>query len=110
MASNGPANAVHILDVHARGESSPGSLIRDQILSGLAQPVGHKTLPTFLLYDERGLHIYDEITTDATEYYLFHAEEAILKNKADEIVRAMVSGVAERGLMGEGIIVELGAG
>lgn len=109
MPSNGPANAVRILDIRARAEPSPGSSIRDQILSGLAQPAGHKTLPTLLLYDERGLRIYDEITTDASEYYLFPAEEEILKNKADEIVRVMHSGVGDGDLVDE-VVVELGAG
>ena len=109
MASDGPANAqVRILDIRARGEPPPGSSIRDQILSGLAQPVGHKTLPTLFLYDERGLRIYDEITTDAGESYLFSAEE-ILKHDADEIVRAMHSGVADGSPVG-GVVVELGAG
>ncbi|PIL22429.1 hypothetical protein GSI_15117 [Ganoderma sinense ZZ0214-1] len=109
MASNGPANAVRIIDIRARAEPFPGSSIRDQILSGLAQPVGHKTLPTLLLYDERGLRIYDEITTDASEYYLFPAEEEILKNKADEIVRIMHAGVPDADVMDE-VVVELGAG
>ncbi|KAM5531301.1 hypothetical protein V8D89_015016 [Ganoderma adspersum] len=109
MASNCPANTVRILDIRARAEPSPGSSIRNQILSGLAQPVGHKMLPTLLLYDERGLRIYDEITTDASEYYLFPAEEKILKNKADEIVRVMHSGVGDGDLADE-VVVELGAG
>ncbi|KAI1793340.1 hypothetical protein LXA43DRAFT_1002040 [Ganoderma leucocontextum] len=109
MASNDPTNAVHILDIRARGAPSPGSSIRDQIVSGLTQPVGHKTLPTLLLYDERGLRIYDEITTDATEYYLFPAEEEILKNKADEIVQVMHSGIADGNPTDE-VVVELGAG
>ncbi|KAF8573928.1 hypothetical protein K439DRAFT_1624720 [Ramaria rubella] len=41
------------------------------MLSGLNQPTGKKSLPTLLLYDERGLRLYDAITTDAHEYYLF---------------------------------------
>lgn len=109
MDSNSPVNAVQILDIHARSAPASGASIRDQIISGLSQPVGRKTLPTLLLYDERGLRMYDEITTDATEYYLFPAEEEILKNKADEIVRVMHSGVANGQPVDE-IVVELGAG
>ena len=83
--------------------------VRDQIIAGLSRPQGQKTMPTLLLYDERGLRIYDEITTDASEYYLFPAEEEILKNKADEIVRVMHSGVGDGDLVDE-VVVELGAG
>lgn len=63
--------------------------ISKQILDGLSCPVGEKHLPTMLLYDESGLRLYDDITTEAPEYYLFGAEEEILKNHADAIVRAM---------------------
>ena len=117
MVSNSPVNAntVHIVDIHARGEPVPGgssSSLRDQILSGLAQPVGHKTLPSLLPYDERGLHLYDELTTRATEYYLFPAEEEILKNSADEIVRRIMHlGVADPDGTNpmDAFVVELGA-
>lgn len=89
---------------------APRSATRSCDLSGLAQPTRHKTLPTLLLYNERGLLIYDEITTDATEYYLFPAEEEILKNKVDEIVRVMMHrGPTDSGLIDE-VAVELGAG
>ncbi|KAJ7213917.1 DUF323 domain-containing protein [Mycena pura] len=61
-----------------------------QVSQGLRAPAGAlKHLPTMLLYDERGLRLYDDITTHAPEYYLFGAEEEILKKKADEIVAAM---------------------
>ena len=55
MASNHRANAVQILDIRARSAPASGDSIRDQIISGLSQPVGCKSLPTLLLYDERGL-------------------------------------------------------
>lgn len=53
------------------------------------------------------MRIYDDITTQASEYYLFGAEEQILKDRGDEIVRAMHSRpeAAE-----DEIVVELGAG
>jgi uncharacterized SAM-dependent methyltransferase len=60
-----------------------------------------------LLYDERGLKLYDDLTMEAREYYLFPAEEEILKNKADEIVRAMHR---EAQISSDANVVELGAG
>ncbi|KNZ73198.1 Meiotically up-regulated gene 158 protein [Termitomyces sp. J132] len=61
-----------------------------------------------LLYNERGLQLYDDITTKATEYYPFGAEEEILKNKVDEIVQTMHHG--ETRVFTDEIILELGAG
>ncbi|KAI0917484.1 hypothetical protein AcW1_007327 [Taiwanofungus camphoratus] len=83
--------------------------IRGQIVKGLSQPTGRKWLPTMLLYDERGLRLYDDITTKAPEYYLFSAEENILKKNADDI--ACVMHAQDEGkVIGEEVVVELGAG
>ncbi|KAG5644779.1 hypothetical protein DXG03_007687 [Asterophora parasitica] len=79
-----------------------------QVVGGLMRPAGQKQLPTMLLYDERGLRLYDDITTKAPEYYLFGAEEEILKNNADEIVRAMHHG--EEYVSVDEVVLELGAG
>ncbi|KAI0365693.1 DUF323 domain-containing protein [Pilatotrama ljubarskyi] len=108
MASSA-APAVNILDIHPCEAPLADHSIHDQVIQGLSQPVGQKWLPTMLLYDERGLRIYDEITTDAPEYYLFSAEEEILKNKADDIVKVMRAGVSDGAPMEE-VVVELGAG
>ncbi|THU80951.1 hypothetical protein K435DRAFT_972551 [Dendrothele bispora CBS 962.96] len=99
--------AVEIIDIHVHNDEANSSAMRGQIVQGLLRPSGEKTLPTMLLYDERGLRLYDDITTKAPEYYLFSAEEEILKTKADEIVGVMhgTSGVVD----GE-IVLELGAG
>src|ERR1700736_749379 len=78
--------------------------IRQQILMGLHQPLDKKTLPTLLLYNEDGLRLYDNITTEAPEYYLFGAEEEILIECADEIVQVMHSKEGEV-LLGE-VVVE----
>jgi uncharacterized SAM-dependent methyltransferase len=99
-----------ILDVriHSLNEASQEEVdISKQITDGLSQPAGCKTLPTLLLYDEHGLRLYDDITTEAPEYYLFAAEEEILKKNADEIVRAMHFGGE---VNGEEVVLELGAG
>ncbi|KAF5382668.1 hypothetical protein D9615_002725 [Tricholomella constricta] len=82
--------------------------IAAQIVGGLTRPAGEKQLPTMLLYDERGLRLYDDITTKAPEYYLFGAEEEILKHKADEIVLAMHHG--EDRVSADEVVLELGAG
>jgi uncharacterized SAM-dependent methyltransferase len=97
-----------IIDVHTR--SNGGVVIPDipdQIIAGLSKPFSRKDLPTILLYDQRGLRLYDDITTEAPEYYLFGAEEEILKAKADDIVQSMLHGAD--GTTDE-IVLELGAG
>lgn len=42
-----------------------------------------------VLYDEKGLRLYDAITEDAPEYYLFGAELGLFKEHGGEIARAM---------------------
>lgn len=106
MATTNPA-AVDIIDIRARNAPLPATFdIREQLVAGLSKPEGHKSIPTLVLYDERGLRLYDQITTDATEYYLFPAEERILKSRANEIVKVMHAGVGQQ----DEVIVELGAG
>lgn len=46
--------------------------------------VYRKTLPTEILYDEKGLKIYDQLV-DVPEYYLWNAETSILREYGDEI-------------------------
>lgn len=84
-----------------------------QMIDGLTRPAGEKRMPTMLLYDERGLQLYDDITTRCNEYYLFPAEEDILKKHADEIVTMMHMGVPksqEYNRKVQSTVVELGAG
>ncbi|CAE6518671.1 unnamed protein product [Rhizoctonia solani] len=96
-----------IIDVreNASGDASPSDSGVDAIIEGLSKPAGARSLPTLLLYNERGLRLYDDITTKAAEYYLFGCEEQILADHADEIVRAM--GAAQRD---DEVVIELGAG
>jgi len=103
--------ATYIVDVHTQTPlgASSGDVdngVPAAIISGLSKPAHQRTLPTLLLYTETGLRIYDELTTKATEYYLFGAEEDILKNHGDEIIQAMHS----RGCVEGESVVELGAG
>lgn len=96
---------IEIIDLHSR--SSDVLDIPQQLRDGLSRPPGQKRIPTILLYDERGLKLYDDLTTEAPEYYLFPAEEEILKNKADDIVRMMHG---ESQISSDEVVVELGAG
>lgn len=102
---------LEIVDIHASDDAFNTRAMREEIIRGLQAPSGDKTLPTMLLYDERGLRLYDDITTHAPEYYLFGAEEEILKANADEIVRIMCGNQAGgEGCDGAGVVLELGAG
>ncbi|OJA14471.1 hypothetical protein AZE42_05285 [Rhizopogon vesiculosus] len=102
---------VDVRSYYDKGSSGSGSSDADfqaQIIRGLMAPTNEKTLPTMILYDERGLRLYDIITTKAPEYYLFGAEEQILRDCADQIVDVMhqhSGGV----VLGEAVL-ELGAG
>lgn len=109
--------SIEIVDVRAATEHVTGgkddesqisASIAGQILTGLSQPTNQKTLPTLLLYNERGLRLYDQITTGAPEYYLFSAEEEILKEHADDIIRVMHS--REGDILPGEVVLELGAG
>ncbi|KAG0353309.1 histidine-specific methyltransferase [Gamsiella multidivaricata] len=72
------------------------------ILDGLCpkQRGQPKTIPTIVLYDDRGLQLFDEITY-LEEYYLTHEEIEILEHDADKIVDHIPD---------NSVIVELGAG
>lgn len=111
MTAHHPADIIdiraHAVSAHDRGNTDVFNL-RDQILRGLSAPPGDKTLTTLLLYDERGLRLYDKITTQAPEYYLFSAEEEILKNHGDKIAQYMHADTGSE-ISGESL-VELGAG
>ncbi len=75
--------------IDVRAGSDTAHLLRDELIAGLKAPTNHKSVPTILLYDEAGLRIYDRITTDAEEYYLFACEEEILRTMSSEIVQSM---------------------
>lgn len=59
-----------------------------------------KTLPTLLLYDEKGLKLFEDITY-LDEYYLTNAEIEVLTKYAVEIAQHIQDG---------SLIVELGSG
>lgn len=100
--------SAHIIDVRLNSNASNGEVnIRDEIIKGLERPPGQKTLPQLLLYDNEGLRIFDEITTGVDDYYIFPAEENLLKTHANDIVRVM-HGNEDQPM--ESVVLELGAG
>ncbi|KAH0839390.1 hypothetical protein J3R83DRAFT_104 [Lanmaoa asiatica] len=106
---------VHILDIRncQNGVDKPQDDVPDMIVRGLKAPLNAKTLPTILLYDERGLRLYDEITTDVPDYYLYGAEEEILGEHATEIVHVMQSrsrATSKGMIIPTQVLLELGAG
>jgi hypothetical protein len=93
--------------------------LRANILCGLSAPEGHKSLPTTILYDERGLELYDDITTLAGEhYYLFPCEEHILKHHSPDVINVMCardalnddSDIWDAPTHTRGVLLELGSG
>ncbi|KAK8075807.1 hypothetical protein PG997_010470 [Apiospora hydei] len=61
---------------------------------------GHRTLPSLLLWNERGLKLFEEITY-TPEYYLTNTEIALLEAHSREIARQIEPGT---------ILLELGSG
>ncbi len=100
--------SARIVDVRLNSNASNGEVnIRDEIIKGLSRPAGQKILPQLLLYDDEGLRIFDEITTGVDDYYIFPAEENLLKKHANDIVRVM-HGKEDQPM--ESVVLELGAG
>lgn len=100
--------SARIVDVRLNSDASNGEVnIRDEIIKGLSRPAGQKILPQLLLYDDEGLRIFDEITTGVDDYYIFPAEENLLKKHANDIVRVMHD---EEDQPMESVVLELGAG
>lgn len=97
-----------IIDVRLNSNASNGEVnIRDEIIKGLSRPAGQRILPQLLLYDDEGLRIFDEITTGVDDYYIFPAEENLLKTHANDIVQVM-HGKEDQPM--ESVVLELGAG
>ncbi|KAF9352300.1 hypothetical protein BGX26_009854 [Mortierella sp. AD094] len=83
-------------------ESTPAFDLPKMIISGLCPETSDmaKTIPTMVLYDDRGLQLFDEITY-LEEYYLTQEEIEILERDGDEIVEHIPD---------NSVVVELGAG
>ena len=75
--------------------------IKKDIVAGLHPENGHeKTLPTLLLYDDKGLKLFERITY-LDQYYLTGQEIHILEKYAEQIAERIPDGAQ---------IVELGSG
>ncbi|KAL6813032.1 C-type lectin protein [Trichoderma sp. SZMC 28013] len=74
--------------------------LKDEILTQMNPEQGPRTLPTLLLYDERGLQLFEDITY-LDEYYLTNYEIELLKKSAAEMASKIPEGA---------IVVELGSG
>ncbi|EKD20037.1 uncharacterized protein L3040_002286 [Drepanopeziza brunnea f. sp. 'multigermtubi'] len=91
------APKIDIIDIrHNAVEMS----LKDEIVKSLKPQEGPKRLPTLLLYDERGLQLFEEITY-LEEYYLTNAEIDVLQRSACNIAEAIPPG---------SMVVELGSG
>ena len=103
-----------IIDVRLNrdNEASYGGVnIHDEIVKALSRPVDQKYLPGLLLYDDEGLRLYDDITTQCDEYYLFSTEETLLKRHAYDIVQVMQDRHRDNDHKpAGGAVLELGAG
>ena len=90
----------HIPIVDIRQNES-NDLMRHAIYEGLQLGRGNeRTLPTMILYDERGLKLFEDITY-LEEYYLTNSEIEVLSTYAVDIADRISS---------ESRIVELGSG
>ncbi|TPX61959.1 hypothetical protein PhCBS80983_g00811 [Powellomyces hirtus] len=112
LKSNGASTPVSIIDL--RGNTSVSNTeenLKSSIIKSITSKdvvyrnKSHETLvrsiPTMVLYDDKGLEIFDKITY-VPDYYLTEAEIDVLKNHAVECV----SKVARNG----SVLVELGCG
>ena len=78
-----------------------GSDLVDTILDSLDKPTHQKSIPTYILYDTKGLQLFDQITYLEDEYYLTRAELDILDHHANDIADRLQDG---------SVLFELGAG
>ncbi|OQR95861.1 hypothetical protein ACHHYP_00019, partial [Achlya hypogyna] len=94
-----------VIDIRRKQAASAPDLCH-VIAAGLAEKVSHgdekpvRHVPSLVLYDTRGLEIYDQITY-LDDYYLTNAEIDILERSADELLAHVSDG---------DVLIELGVG
>jgi EasF-like predicted methyltransferase len=87
-----------IIDIRS---DSTGVGLKQQILDGITTTNGQeKTLPTLLLYDNKGLKLFEDIT---------YLDEYYLTNEEIDLLRANAADIAEK-IPDNAIVVELGSG
>ena len=97
MAPQDRVTTVALIDI--RREELGFSLL-DEIHKRLRPESLEKTLPTLLLYDEKGLKLFEDITF-LDEYYLTNAEIEVLTKHAVRIAQC---------IQDDSLIIELGSG
>ncbi|KAI1437191.1 DUF323 domain protein [Xylaria sp. CBS 124048] len=106
-----PAKGVYQQKSQAITADTPVGIIdirRDSVQANLKEEIhklfcpqeGPRKLPTLLLYDEKGLQLFEKITY-LEEYYLTNAEIDVLKRSVDAIAASIPSGA---------MLIELGSG
>ncbi|KAL2255734.1 hypothetical protein VTK26DRAFT_2790 [Humicola hyalothermophila] len=88
------------LDIIDIRQAAVEANLKAEVLASFHATNGPRTLPTLLLYDERGLQLFEKITY-LEEYYLTNDEIQVLKAFAADIVKAIPSGA---------MVIELGSG
>lgn len=100
VPETGQGNVFTVTDIR-RGGFESSKIIVDQLRKGLNPTKGkEKTMPTLLLYDQKGLRLFEEIM-ELEEYYLTESEIEVLKHHANKIAETIRPG---------SMIVELGSG
>ena len=97
-AVNGYSGDVSIIDI--RRNNIHFSILDEMKAKLRPADGGEKRMPTMLLYDEKGLKLFEEITY-LEEYYLTNAEIEVLERYADKIVGKIEGGSQ---------LIELGSG
>ncbi|KAI5459770.1 C-type lectin protein [Mariannaea sp. PMI_226] len=92
-----PAQKLDIIDIRTRHVDFN---LKEEIISQFNPEEGPRRLPTLLLYNEKGLQLFEEITY-LEEYYLTNYEIELLKESCDEIASQIPEGA---------MIIELGSG
>ena len=90
-----------IVDIRS-SNACPLDKLDSSILDGLGQPHGRKTLPSLLLWGEKGQTLYDDVLA-TPEYYPYRIENELLQKRMDEITSTIARS-------GPNLLVELGAG
>ena len=98
MPSLSNGSFVSVIDIR-RGKIN--SSLFDEMKNMLRPTYGlEKRMPTMLLYNEKGLRLFEEITY-LDEYYLTNAEIEVLERYAEHIAARIVTG---------SLLIELGSG
>ncbi|CAJ2513787.1 Uu.00g019060.m01.CDS01 [Anthostomella pinea] len=94
------AEGQHKPDIIDIRQAAVETNVKEEIYSLFRPQDGPRKLPTLLLYDEKGLQLFEEITY-LEEYYLTNYEIQVLRRSAAAIIRGIPSGC---------MFIELGSG